>query len=481
MNLLTKSLYWSVASKLASSGLLFLSSIILTRYLDPNDFGIVALSLIYVGFINLFVDGGFGQAIIQKKDVNQLELSSCYWFLMACGLLAVVITYFSVPIISAFLNNNDIRDIVVVQSLIFLALPLRIVTTSILSRDLRIDLQAKVDTFWMTVKFLASIIMAIEQYGVWSLVTPTVATEFAVPLTLMIICRWKPDLAFSYVGMKPLLRFGLNITGSRIIWYFNTRADQFIVGRFLGAEMLGIYSLAQNMANSFTMFAVSFSQITYPLLSKLQDDAEKLWATFQKVNRLTCDFYMPIMAGIILTSPELVKVLFTDKWVGVAFPLQMLCMITFIRINESNVGLLLNALGQSKINLYFNCFSTLIIIPVLFVGCRYYGLAGLLVGLCLASMPLNYIITAICCKKVGVAAKQFYVNIVATFKIVLMMVLPVMLIKYALQGSSSLLRLVLMALSGSILYVGLIYVLEPVKWQEILGAMGFRKAAIESE
>jgi hypothetical protein len=80
-----------------------------------------------------------------------------------------------------------------------------------------------------------------------------------------------------------------------------------------------------------------------------------------------------------------------------------------------------------------------------------------------------------------VAAKQFYVNIVATFKIVLMMVLPVMLIKYALQGSSSLLRLALMALSGSILYVGLIYVLEPVKWQEILGAIGFRKAAIESE
>ena len=143
MNSLTKSLYWSVASKLASSGLLFLSSIILTRYLNPNDFGIVALSLIYIGFINLFVDAGFGQAIIQKKDVSQLELSSCYWFLMAFGLLAVLITYFSVPLISVFFNNSDIKDIVVFQSLMFLALPLRIVTTSLLSRDLKIDLQAR--------------------------------------------------------------------------------------------------------------------------------------------------------------------------------------------------------------------------------------------------------------------------------------------------------------------------------------------------
>jgi len=103
MGSLTKSLYWLIASKIASQGLVFLSTIILTRFLEPKDFGIVALSLIYIGFINLFVDAGFGQAIIQKKDVNQLELSSCYWFLMVCGALAVIATYFCVPLISVFL------------------------------------------------------------------------------------------------------------------------------------------------------------------------------------------------------------------------------------------------------------------------------------------------------------------------------------------------------------------------------------------
>lgn len=464
-----------MASKLTSRGLVFLSAVILTRFLDPADFGIVSLSLIYIGFVNLFVDAGFGQAIIQKNRITSLELTSCFWLLMVGGFAAYLLTYLCVPIASTLLKAQGIRKVIVVQGFIFFAVPFKVVTSAVLSRDLRIDLQAKVDVFWMVAKLVLSILMAVIGCGIWSIIIPTVAAEFATAFTLMVLCRWRPSFQFSYAAIKSLVTFGTDLTGSRVVWYLNTRADQFVIGRFLGAGSLGVYSMAQNVTNAVLQFATSFSQLAYPLLSKLQHDGVQLRATFQKVNRLTYDFYAPILVGTALVSSEIVSTFFNAKWSGMVFPLQVLCVVLLFRLNETNAGLLINAVGRSRVNLYLNCISSALMIPAMYVGCRYYGMKGMLFGLCLTSIPLTFVTTVACCKVVGMSVGEYYSNILATMKATMLMAVAVVVAKQLLHGTGQQLRLVVMVACGTIAYVASLYFLDPKKWNEITEVIGIRK------
>ncbi len=467
MSAVTRSLYWSIVSKLSGQGLGLLSTLVLTRFLDPGDFGLVALSMIYIGFINNFVDAGFQFAIIQKKEISQLELSSCFWFLMICGAAAVALTFASVPLITMAFDNVEVRSIVMFQSFVFLALPLRIVTSGILSRDLRIDVQAKVETFWMVVRFAASIVMAIGHLGVWSLIVPTVVSEYAVAVTFAVVCRWVPGRQVSFRAIRPLVTFGMDVTGGRIIWFLYARADQLIVNRFLGTEALGIYSIAQNITNAALQFAVSFSRIIYPVFSRLQDQLESLRNRFQQVNRLINDFYGPVFVGLLIVAPDFIHVAFTGKWNGMVLPLQILCVVSIFRINESNVGLLLNALGHSRTNLIFNLVSTIVVVPAMYLGCRYSGLTGLLVALCATYIPLTFLFTLNGSRTLGIGVFRYYANLYPSLKAVLAMTVPVLSVGLLLRGAEHLVRLVSMILVGSASYVAFVYFFNPSKWKEI--------------
>jgi O-antigen/teichoic acid export membrane protein len=477
MSTIKKSAYWSLISKVAYQGTLFASSVVLARYLGPKDFGVVALSLVYIGFVNLFVDAGFQNAIIQKKEIGPIELTSCFWLLTAGGIAVIMLTWWALPVISLCFNCRGIENVILAQSLIFLALPLRIVASSILSRELRIDLQAKLETVLMLAKFAASVVMAVCGLGVWSLVVPTVVAEFALSLCFAWYARWWPSFLFSYGSLKPLLSFGLDVTGSRVVWYLYSRADQFIVSRLLGAEALGIYSMALNIVNSALQFAVSFSRIAYPVFAKLQDDRKELKEKFQKMNRLANDFYFPVFAGILLVAPEFVRVFFADKWMPMVMPLRILCLVTFFRISEANFSLLLNSLGKSRATLYFNLLAVAAGVPAMYAGCTLYGLPGLLAGLCLSYVPLTLFITHWGGRHTGIGFAEFYANIGATVRNTLVMAVMVLGTDRTMSGVAPQGRLAVMIATGFVAYVGAIYFLDRGKWTEILDTMWIRKKA----
>ena len=360
------------AFRLMSHVISWLMTIVIVRILAPEDYGLMAMATILTGYVEIFGELGMGAAIVQKYRIEETELSSNFWFslVVACcfGLVAMLLAY---PTAWLFDEPRVIR-LTQAVSVLFVIGGLKVVPTNILLRDLRFRAVGAIQLVATIISSVAMLLLAFQGWGVWTLIGGVVALRLVDLLLSFIVSGWMPRLWFEFKEIRPYLRFGFGIVGTRSLFYVFQNSDRFIVGKVLGTEALGYYSLALTLANLPLEKSMSIlGQVALPLFSRLQNNLEHIRDTFTSLTKYTMLIIAPLYLGGAAFGDHVIQGILGDKWAPIVFLFRVMCVVQFIGIAVSLSNVVNYAMGRTHWAVLFYGTNVLLVPPAIYVAVHY--------------------------------------------------------------------------------------------------------------
>jgi len=398
MNLKTRtvrSIGWSATSQIAQLLMQVQIFAILARLLTPSDFGLIAMVAVFSAFVAVFSNFGLTSAIIQKKEVSDETLSSTFWVNVGLGALLTIALAASAPLVAAFYSEPRLTPLVVFISTTFFITSFGSVQTALLTRSMNFKALAVINICALGISGAISVFLAFSGYGVWSLASLTVLSVFLTVVFTWIYSRWVPHFSFRLQRVKGLLRFGANVTGFSFFNYFARNADNLLIGKFLGAAPLGFYNLAYNLLLfPITNISNVIGNVMFPALSKVQHDKQMVRETYVTANRYIAAICFPLMIWVLVTAPQLIRVVYGPKWVGAIVLVQILAIASIEQSVGTNVWWIFLSQGRTDVLLKVGIFTTSVVVISFAVGLRW-GVEGVAIAYTIATYLTAYPLLAI--------------------------------------------------------------------------------------
>lgn len=337
-----KGLAWSLIERFATQGLQFIFGVILARLLSPEDYGIIAMPLVFLAIAQCFIDSGFSSALVRKPDINDDDLSTAFYFNIGVGVVCYLFLFVSSPFIADFYDTPILSDILKVTSLATLFNPLCAVQQTILTRKIDFKTQALVSLTGAFVSGICGLLMAYNGCGVWSLVSQQVGGYVIRTGMLWAVSKWRPQRRWSYESFRYLWGFGSKLLCSGLLNTIYNNIYPIVIGKFFSANDLGNYTRAQQFAHLPSINLTSVIQrVAFPVLSTIQNDDERFTKNYRKILRLSAFVIFPLMLLISAVADPLVRLLLTDKWEGCIVLLQIVCFaMMWYPVHAVNLSLL---------------------------------------------------------------------------------------------------------------------------------------------
>ncbi|KUO58035.1 MAG: lipopolysaccharide biosynthesis protein [Gracilibacter sp. BRH_c7a] len=320
-------LFYSFSGFIAQSGVQFVFAIILARLLLPQDYGILGMTIIFLAISQIFIDGGMTTALIREKEVSEEDYSTVFYYNFAIAVIIYCILFISAPAISNFFREPILLVIIRVLSLNIIIGSIGLIQRTILVRKLNFKTQTKIDVIALVLAGILAIILAYNGFGVWSLVINGLAKQLISSSLLVAYNKWTPLLVFDFNSFKKLFGFGWKMMVTGILSTIYNNVYNIIIGRFYLATMLGYYTksleLRDAAANSITS---SVAKVSYPALSKLQDDHQRFKAGFKRIIKNSSFLTFPMMIGLAAVANQLIQLLFGTNWLPMVPYFQILCL-----------------------------------------------------------------------------------------------------------------------------------------------------------
>lgn len=333
---------WSAIERFSTQGIQFLFNIILARLLSPEDYGIIALPLIFLAVAQVFVDAGFANALIRKTDLTDKDLNTALIFNITIGLFCYFILFLSSPLIADFYDTPILSDVLKITSLSVLFTPLCSVQQALLTKSLNFKLQARVSVISALTGGILGVIMAYNGYGVWALAISQSLTAFMRVVLLWVWTKWFPNGRWNKSSFSYLWNYGSKLLLAGLIDTIYQNLYPMIIGKVYNATSLGFYTKAQQLAHfpSANVYGI-IRRVTFPLLSEIQEDKERLSRMFIKILRITVFVMFPLMCFIIGSAKPIIYILLSEKWSFSIVFLQLLSFAMMWRpIDSLNLNLL---------------------------------------------------------------------------------------------------------------------------------------------
>ncbi|MBR3933210.1 MAG: lipopolysaccharide biosynthesis protein [Clostridia bacterium] len=346
---------WMFMERVAAQLVSFIVSIILARLLLPSDYGVVSLVMVFITLCNVFVDGGFGNALVQKKDADDTDFSSVFYFSFFLSVVLYIGIFIFAPYLARFYKMPIITSVVRVMGLRLIIASFNSIQKAFVSRRLQFK-----KFFWSTIigtviSAAVGIIMAYKGMGVWALVGQYLTNTVIDTIVLFITVRWYPKLAFSFSRMKKLVSYGWKVLVTALVDTFYEDFRSLYIGKLYTAQDLAYYTrgkqfpyLVINNINS------SISSVLFPVMSKKQDSNIELRVLIRRSLKTGSYVIMPLMFGLAAIAKPLVLFLLTEKWLPCVPFLQILCFnAALMPIQTANIQAIY-AMGRSDIVLRLN-------------------------------------------------------------------------------------------------------------------------------
>lgn len=394
---------WTTFSSLIAAVVQIVQLIILTHFLSPSDFGLMAVVSVVIGFSTLFMDFGISAAIIHKQNITQLQLSSLYWLNVLSGVLLFTIMICIAPYVAAFYNEPKLIELIQILSLTFIMSGVSNQFSVILQKELKFDILSKVQIISIGVSFVVSIFMAVSGFGVYALVYGTLFKVFINSFMNIMkgIKQHKPKFVYQHNEISSMLSFGLFQMGERTVNYINLNVDTLIIGKLLGVEALGIYNVAKTLAlRPAQIINPIITKVAFPIMAKVQNDILKLKQIYLKMINYLVSVNFPIYIIIVLTAEPLIELFFGENWYDAIGLLQILAFYGAFRAALNPIGSLQLARGRADLGFYWN-FGILLIMPLIVYMGAFYGLHGVAFALVGSSVFLlvfswHYLLRPLC-------------------------------------------------------------------------------------
>ena len=396
---------WSAIERFSVQGIQFLLSIVIARQLLPSDYGLVAMLSIFMAIAQTFIDGGFANALIQKKDRSETDYSTVFYFNILIALVLYILLYLASPFIAVFYEEMQLEEIAKVAGLVLIVNSFGIVQQAKLTVALDFKRMAFASLIAVLVSGLVGVWMAYSGYGVWTLVYQSLFNNVMRVILIWVYSQWKPRLSFSGQSFYVLFLFGSKLLLSSLLHTIYTNLYTLIIGKKFASVELGYYNraftLAQFPSTNLTNVIV---RAVYPIQCRIQDDDEQLCNMFLKYMRIACYLIFPIMIGFCAVAEPLVRIILTDKWLPVVPLLQILCIAYMwdpvMKINHT----ILNVKGRSDYFLYAEILKKGIAFIILFATLPF-GVMVMCAGLIVYAFADIMIITYFTYKLTNISLK----------------------------------------------------------------------------
>jgi len=339
---------WSSISQFGKQGLTFIVTAILARLLNPSDYGLIGMATVVIGFMQLFKDLGTSAAIIQRQNLSQTLISSIFWMNAGFGILMMGLTWMIAPLVSLFYHEPRLTFVLRVLSFSFVISGLSIVQHALLQKNLSFDMLAKSEIISAICGSIIGITMAAKGFGVWALVAQTITGNICLTIFLHIYADWRPSPCFSCSEIRTISSYSLNLTGYSIFNYFARNADYIIIGRYLGAQDLGYYTLAYRlMLYPLQSVTSVIGRVLFPIFSQIQNDNERFRRVYLKICFSIALITFPMMTGLWVVSESFILSIFGEKWHPVIPLLMILAPLGMLQSVGATVGAIYQAKGRT--------------------------------------------------------------------------------------------------------------------------------------
>jgi O-antigen/teichoic acid export membrane protein len=425
---------WLTAVRVITQVISWTITIYVIRILTSSDYGLWAMAWVYIGLIGVLNEIGLGAAIIQRKDLSQDELSSIYWAVLSINLALYVFTFLSAPLVAEFYHEPRVADILRVASITFIISALSLVPSNILTRELAFSKQSQAELIAYAAGPVATLWLATEGFGVWSLVYGSLVTETVRGLLCFVFRPWTPNASFSFSKVKVFVQFGAKVAAARLLWYLSANIDFLIAGKILGKTQLGYYAVAVQLASiPLDKLVSTVAYVAFPAFSKMQDDPSMLRRYYLKIVNVVAFVSFPACFGIYLVAESAVPLFLSEKWLPAVLPLQILSMVTACRTIHTINAPLAVAVGRPGITL-LNVAIVGSVMALCFLVGSSYGLEGL--AYAWLAFPAVFLITTwITVRVIGLSLADYLKGLTHPFLGTGFMVLAVLMgQRLALEG-----------------------------------------------
>jgi O-antigen/teichoic acid export membrane protein len=371
---------WSVTLRLTGQIVSWLSTIIVVRFISPQDYGLNAMLEAPLELLMLFCTAGLDLALVRSKNIREDELRSIFgWLLLINGLLFLAY-FFGSSWIAAYFDEPRLELLAKVVAFVFLLGPLRVIPNALLDRNLKFKLRAFAEFVAGISAAIATLALAISGAGVWALVIGMLISRILLVIILMILQPWimAPSLSFSPV--RNMMVFGGILSLSGMVTLITDKLVTLVAGPILGAGLLGIFAVTFQFALlPLAKIMPVINPIIFPAFSKFQEDRVAATHYLEKSLGLVSLGLFPVMIGLACISQEFVATVLGDKWADVAVPLALLSAVMPFRMTTSFLRPVLASIGRPDLSLKSTIVGLGILLPLILVGTRY-GIIGLVVA-----------------------------------------------------------------------------------------------------
>lgn len=350
---LKKASVLGIATNLGSQGVLFVLrfayQIAIARLLAPADFGLVALTAPVIAFVAMFADLGLSAATVQQKDIDQAQLSFLFWANVVASMLLAGVCVAIGPLVASFYGDEQVAGVMTaLGGLIFMG-GLFSQHMALLNRHMRFQAIALANVLSFVVGSVAGLVSALLGASYWAIVINQAATSLTMMVFVWAATRWMPGRPGPFAKMKPLLRFGGNITGFNFVNFFSRNSANILLGRFAGEEALGLYDRAFKLVLlPFTQIAGPFGAVVVPLLSRSQDEPDFYRRAYQRMLETVLLLIYPGLVFMIVNNHDLIGLALGPRWEGVAPIFAILGVDAFVAPVGSSMGWLFVSQGRTR-------------------------------------------------------------------------------------------------------------------------------------
>ncbi len=455
----TRGVFWSSVDRFSSQGISFVFTIFLARILDISDYGIVAMIAVFMAVAQVFVDSGFSAALIRKPDLNEEDKSTAFYFNIVVGLVCYGVLFLVSPLIADFYDEPLLLPILRVTGLSIVFNSLCVVQRALFTIAVDFKTQAIVSLVCTIISGVVGLVMAYNGYGVWALVLQSTVSSFFNCLLLWVCSHWRPATGFSKDSFYNLFNFGSKLLASGLLDTLYNNAYPIVIGKFYNSAQLGLYSRAQGYASLPSVNITGILQrVTFPILSLMQDDNEKLANSYRLLLRMSAFAVFPLMVGLAAIADPLIRVLITSRWEGCIIYLQIICFgMMLYPIHAINLNLL-QVKERSDLFLRLEVIKKLFGVLVLLIAVPL-GVLALCVGIVVTSVVSLFINTHYTGKILDLGVIKQIKDITPAFLNSLLMGIVIFCVQFLFEDD--LLRLLLGIILGPILYGMVALVVTP--------------------
>lgn len=351
-------LAWRFAERCGAQGAAFLASVVLARMLEPSDYGLISLVAVFTNILQVFVDGGLGNALIQKKDADDLDFSTVFYCnIIVCGVLYAGL-FAAAPAIAVFYDNLTLTAVVRVLGLTVVLSGIKNVQQAFVSRHLIFKRFFYASLGGTIGSAVLGIYLAYRGFGVWALVVQQVSNTAVDTMILWATVRWRPKKEFSFQRLKPLLSYGWKLLASSLINTIYNDVRQLIIGKVYSSADLAFYNRGKQFPNLIVAnINTSIDSVLLPVLSNSQNDRERVKNMTRRAIMTSSYILWPMMFGLMAVSENVVRIVLTEKWMACVPYLCIFCFISGMEpIHTANLNAI-NAIGRSDIFLKLEIFK----------------------------------------------------------------------------------------------------------------------------